>query len=1007
MTYPKFIKPTEYKKGGKKKKSSGKPKPTNPSLWSRAKAMAKKKFDVYPSAYANGWAAKWYKENGGGWTGGSKKYAAGGPEEDLAKSGTEALLNALSIYDTSASPIDRRLQYKSNISDSREALEAERRRVQNVRNNVIPMSKEIAEIHKRITLETDDEGREALLAFERMLNPKGDTDEEKKAYLRREIKNAPKLLKDALPAKGAYNLFLINSEKYHPKRELYCTPYGCFAYQKAGAKDLPIVSGNFGLVEGIKSEKYPFEQVSFAEALPGDMALKVDLAPNDYRDESAGYSMRPHHTTILDTKYSPQKIDAYQADDGRRLEFRNMPLVSNRFDFYRYVGQTPKMEDDINYQQQAFNALAQSGAFNMDLLPSRQPTAISNPVLENRSMMPLSRTSYASFAMGGPTNPNELNMATVGDLIKPAEGGLSDPKDLSLTEKDKNLIQNSIKKAAPGISSYQLQQIYDNFFADEDSIPYTLNMLNSGTLDETVQLVLGNNLASKVLSGEKPGFGDVLSTLSGAKGDVQTTLINMGVPPEQAAEYLKAQAKQAGAPEENLGYIDRLGGKGWANPFNFFDYELPAGTPSVEYTPYYSFAAGGPITYQQGGAKEGELMKIQAGGTHEESKLGGVPMGMDADGNMTLVEEGETIRKGEDQDFVFSDRLRLTKQDAEEFGIDKKYVGKTFAEVSKKLESRSRRKNDPIDKQTVDIQLNRLEEAQEMFKKRKLAEAQEMYGGDQEEPEAPEGAMPAQQGPSPEQMAIMQAMAQGAAGAQGGQAPMMPPAGGQPPMMAYGGVRQHASGNPITKSEFIEEGGKTFYVNYDINGNELSRKEVPLYESSKGLNLAQASPVAANLAASMFMPEDYNAEDYRIPMDDRIITKQDITSQLQDINQVYQGARQNVGARAGSLGEMQALSSQFVAGETADKAKVYEAQRNQFMDEIDAQMLRNLEIAKANSDMQASVDAANKALEMQKRSLQLASATELSKYADARRQEDLQRAEIMQRYAMNPYLLNP
>lgn len=42
-------------------------KPTNPELWSRAKALAKKKFDVYPSAYANGWASKWYKSKGGGW----------------------------------------------------------------------------------------------------------------------------------------------------------------------------------------------------------------------------------------------------------------------------------------------------------------------------------------------------------------------------------------------------------------------------------------------------------------------------------------------------------------------------------------------------------------------------------------------------------------------------------------------------------------------------------------------------------------------------------------------------------------------------------------------------------------------------------------------------------------------------------------------------------------------------------------------------------------------------
>jgi hypothetical protein len=41
--------------------------PDNPGLWGRAISEAKKRFTVYPSAYANGWAAKWYKERGGGW----------------------------------------------------------------------------------------------------------------------------------------------------------------------------------------------------------------------------------------------------------------------------------------------------------------------------------------------------------------------------------------------------------------------------------------------------------------------------------------------------------------------------------------------------------------------------------------------------------------------------------------------------------------------------------------------------------------------------------------------------------------------------------------------------------------------------------------------------------------------------------------------------------------------------------------------------------------------------
>ena len=41
--------------------------PTDPAKWAASKAAAKAKFDVYPSAYANGWAAKNYKSKGGGW----------------------------------------------------------------------------------------------------------------------------------------------------------------------------------------------------------------------------------------------------------------------------------------------------------------------------------------------------------------------------------------------------------------------------------------------------------------------------------------------------------------------------------------------------------------------------------------------------------------------------------------------------------------------------------------------------------------------------------------------------------------------------------------------------------------------------------------------------------------------------------------------------------------------------------------------------------------------------
>ena len=48
----------------KKKKSAT---PTNPTLYARVKAEAKKKFKVYPSAYANAGLVRTYKKRGGGY----------------------------------------------------------------------------------------------------------------------------------------------------------------------------------------------------------------------------------------------------------------------------------------------------------------------------------------------------------------------------------------------------------------------------------------------------------------------------------------------------------------------------------------------------------------------------------------------------------------------------------------------------------------------------------------------------------------------------------------------------------------------------------------------------------------------------------------------------------------------------------------------------------------------------------------------------------------------------
>ena len=53
------------KKKTKPKKKSSSSTPKNKALYARIKSEAKKKFDVYPSAYANAWLVREYKKRGG------------------------------------------------------------------------------------------------------------------------------------------------------------------------------------------------------------------------------------------------------------------------------------------------------------------------------------------------------------------------------------------------------------------------------------------------------------------------------------------------------------------------------------------------------------------------------------------------------------------------------------------------------------------------------------------------------------------------------------------------------------------------------------------------------------------------------------------------------------------------------------------------------------------------------------------------------------------------------
>lgn len=188
-------------------------------------------------------------------------------------------------------------------------------------------------------------------------------------------------------------------------------------------------------------------------------------------------------------------------------------------------------------------------------------------------------------------------------------------------------------------------------------------------------------------------------------------------------------------------------------------------------------------SFAEGGSMD-PLTEFNAGGSHEENPLGGIPQGTAPDGRANLVEQGET--KLNAANYIFSDKIKVDKDLAKELNLPKNYVGKTFAEVSKNINSRngnSRREKgyDRIEDKARDTELETLMNAQELQKQMQMqADMQEMItkypeemgallqggapGGQMEM--SPEDQMAAQQDmamqqgmegqPSPEEMAMMQ-----------------------------------------------------------------------------------------------------------------------------------------------------------------------------------------------------------------------------------------------------------
>lgn len=174
--------------------------------------------------------------------------------------------------------------------------------------------------------------------------------------------------------------------------------------------------------------------------------------------------------------------------------------------------------------------------------------------------------------------------------------------------------------------------------------------------------------------------------------------------------------------------------------------------PNSFYKPQFDsinyFATGGMPDFNE----------FNTGGTHEQNPNGGIPQGMDSQGVMNTVEQGETKTTTPDGDYIFSDRLKLSKEECKQLGVPK---DSTYAEASKILRKEyDEMPNDDIARRGWEQSRDMLIQSQEIQKqeialketRKQGLNAQQMNGV------SPEALQQMQQQPSVEDQYLMQDM---------------------------------------------------------------------------------------------------------------------------------------------------------------------------------------------------------------------------------------------------------
>ena len=375
--------------------------------------------------------------------GGYVQMPHGGPDSEHGtvqppEGGTQFLLDYLGQFGGKEGESfgDIRDYARSRIEAKESALATEQADVERVRSEVLNQAQKIADGWANLS----PESREYYNKLKN-LSTHADYDYTTESYpnkvaeLKEMQKNMPAELRAILPEEGYYNVHLMSPTQMGTDRDLYCTPMGCLPYDQllggnmlTRAETFKYAASNPRFVQGVKEGVLPFKLIDPSDRQPGDIELQVDEAPVSYSDSSLGFTNRPHHTRIYagdvegtpivpgkdyyddkgrlvggrgSDKMYPQSTYGYEAAGGDEEIFGKYEYdLENRKDYYRYVGDTPALEQALA-DEQAFLEQLFASQMGQELTAAQAPNiekipALTIPSYEAPTELPL-RTSSSIY----------------------------------------------------------------------------------------------------------------------------------------------------------------------------------------------------------------------------------------------------------------------------------------------------------------------------------------------------------------------------------------------------------------------------------------------------------------------------------------------------------------------------------------------------------------------------------------------------------------------------------